>query len=209
MGTRSVLLVRFVAIAALCALCWVPVHAAEEAPPAPRPPRTLGEMAKRIGDLDQRVTALLALANKDPDERWIDIYKHYSAQEYKKTRGRVTAKDVAGWMADPTKNFNVRQKAKEALIKGKWKQDPDLSNTEKRGTRTHRANFCWDVLLDYLRSRRGKPTDRLARAMAAEVLNAYYPQAKQSSPEIAAYNPDAEGTWNRAWKAWRKYLYKR
>ncbi len=200
---------RFVLVGSvvLVLVCLVPA-AAREAPvsgPALRPaPRNLREIEERLDGLARRITKLIEAANQDPDEARIRLYEGYTEPELKKTRGRVRAEDLVRYMLDPAKNFKVRQHAWKALQAGaQFRGDPDLSKSEKQGTKSRRAWFCEKHLVKQLLNK-----DRLARKFVHDLLMVLWFGKRSGLPEIDRYNANDEKTWSPARKRWIRYLRK-
>lgn len=171
-------------------------------------PKTLKSLEARLGDLQRRIDKLVEAASRDAAERWIEIYRKYTPKELKKTRGRVRVKQLVGYMVDKDQNFQtVREAARKAIHDGgRFRGDPDLSDSEKQGPRTKRAYFCWKELAPYLKDEK---IDRLGRKLVNDLLNQFYGQAARTHPEIRIYNQDTDGTWKPAYNAWVRYLKKR
>lgn len=164
-------------------------------------PKGLTELGKRLTELAKDIAKLVEEANKDPDERKIDVYAKYSSQELKKLRKRLHADDLVKFMVDATKNLKIRQKAREAIEAAAiYKGDPDLSNTEKKGTRTKRAYFCDKFLTKHL-----KDDNRYTRELTHLLLIKLWGSANRV-PEIAAYSTANDKTWRPAIRQWGKYL---
>ena len=164
-------------------------------------PKGLTELGKRLDQLAQDIQKLIEEAKKDPDERKIDTYANYSAPELKKLRKRIHAVDLVAFMVDPTKKFNIRKKAREEIEGGAFfRGDPDLSNTEKKGTRTKRAYFSDKFLVKHL-----KDDDRYARELTHQLLSKLWGGTNRV-PVIAAYSVADPKTWKAAIRQWSKYL---
>ncbi|MDF1701798.1 MAG: hypothetical protein P1V36_11635 [Planctomycetota bacterium] len=170
-------------------------------------PKTLKSLEARLGDLQQRIDKLVEAASRDAAERWIEIYRKYTPKELKKTRGRVRVKQLVGYMVDKDQNFQtVREAARKAIHDGgRFRGDPDLSDSEKQGPRTKRAHFCWKELAPYLKD---ENIDRVGRKLVNDLLNQFYGQAARTHPEIRIYNQDTSGTWKPAYNAWVRFLKK-
>lgn len=168
----------------------------------PKPPTSLREVEKRLASLNRRVEALIREANRDPDERKVEEYANYTAQQLKKQRRRIRAADLVKFMLDPKKGFPIRERCMKvihnaAAIKG----DPDLSATEKQGSRTKRSAFCTKYLVKEL-----KNDDRYSRALTDKLLKKLW--LVSHIPEIQSYSPlkSRKATWDTALREWRKYL---
>jgi hypothetical protein len=165
------------------------------------PPATLKKLGERLERLAMRLRTLIEEASKDPDERKIDIYNAYTSQELKLKRRQVRASDLAGYMVDATKNWNVRVKAQKAIHLGAFQRgDPDLSTVEKQGRKSKRAYFCDKQLIKHLRSE----DDPKTRVLVHELLLKLW--RVNNVPEISNYNPNDKDTWRKAYLAWQKYL---
>ncbi len=205
--------VSFVLVLALFLLGAQPASAADEPIGVrKRMPKNLAALEKRLDDLGSRISRLLEAANKDPAQQKIEMYKKYTPKELKKTRGRVDAEELVGFMVDKNKDFTiVRQAAMNAIYEGgAFRGDPELSDSEKSGSRTKRAHFCDKQLITYLKNLKvdGKPVDRFARKLVSDLLRKFYPGAERTHPEIRIYNQDNEKTWKSAYNAWYRFLKK-
>ena len=169
-------------------------------------PKSVKAIESQLGALQKRIDELVKVANRDPAELKIRIYKKYTAKQLKKTRGRVRAEDLVDFMVDAKKDFEtVRKPAMDAILEGgRIRGDPDLSVSEKQGPRTKRAYFCIKKLLPYLKDDK---VDRFARKLVADLLLEFYGQGKRIT-EIRAYNQDNENTWKSAYNAWQRFLKK-
>jgi len=167
-------------------------------------PRNLREIDERLSGLARRITKLVEAARRDPDEARIKLYAGYSRDEMKKTRGRVRAEDLVAYMLAPGKDFNVRQLAAKTLQEGaQFRGDPELSKTEKQGTKSRRAWFCDKFLAKALLS-----NDRFARKFAHDLLLALWFGVRSGLPEIDRYDANDQKTWAPARKRWIRYLRK-
>ena len=182
-------------------------------------PKSIASLEKGLSALQGRIDELVKKANQDPAELKIAIYRNYTPKQMKKTRGRIRAEDIVGFMIDKEQDFSrVREKAKEALIHGaRYLNDPDLSEDEKQGSRTKRAAFCDKELIGILKRANddevstpgGKvKIDRLSRKLVNDLLKDWYKSAPRTHPEIRIYNQDSEPTWKSAHSAWKRFLKK-
>ena len=173
-------------------------------PASPRPgPKNLRELGERLVDVAGRIQKVIEEASKDPDAARIKLYVGYTPEQMKRTRGRVRAEDLVDWMVDPTKNFvTVRQPAALALQEGaQFRGDPELSRTEKQGTRSKRAAFCDKFLVRHL-----DHDDSVARKLVHELLKKLW--GVTGLTEIDKYSPQNDKTWKPAIKKWHLYLKK-
>ncbi len=196
--------VRAVLGLAVLALLFAPGGAVAEDTKAKPKPRNLREMGERLTALAIQIQKLIEVASKDPDEARIDLYRSYTPKQMKKTRGRVRAEDIVGYMLDPKKHFDVRQKAWKALQEGaQFRGDPELSKTEKQGTKSKRAHFCERMLTKQLLHE-----DRIARKMVGDLLTTLWFGRRSGIAEIDRYSPTDEKTWKPARRRWNTYLRK-
>ena len=175
---------------------------ASSAPIPARPtPKNLRELGERLDDLAVRIQRVIEEANKDPDAARIKLYASYTPDQMKKTRGRVRAEDLVEWMLDPTKNFKtVREAAAKAIQEGaQFRGDPELSRTDKQGSKSRRAYFCEKHLIKHLAHE-----NRISRGLVQDLLKRLW--GATGMPEIARYNPSNDKTWKPAIKKWRQYL---
>lgn len=190
-----------------CALIAAVLALALQASAAPAPsrpaPKNLRELGERLDDLAFRIQKIINEAGKDPDAARIKLYTSYTPDQMKKVRGRVRAENLVEWMLDPKKNFiTVRRPAQRALQEGaQFRGDPELSRSEKQGTKTKRAYFCNKYLVEHLAH-----ADRISRALVGELLRKLW--GVTGLAEIDRYNPVDEKTWKPAIKKWRQYLKK-
>ena len=168
----------------------------------PKPPASLRELGDRLIELAKRIEKLIKEAEKDADEATIDEYMGYSTAQLKKIRGRVRAQELVGFMVDATKHIDLRTKAMQALHEGAFiRNDPELSDDEKQGSRTKRSAFCKTHLLKHLRH-----LNRYSRALTQQLLMKLWRPSSQVYPVIAAYKALNEDTWKPAQRAWDKFL---
>ena len=180
--------------------------AADDAPVGVRKPmpKSVKALETQLGTLQKRIDELVKVANRDPAELKIRIYRKYTPKQLKKTRGRVRAEDLVDFMVDKNKNYEtVRKPAMDAILEGgRIRGDPDLSVSEKQGPRTKRAYFCLKKLAPFLKD---DEVDRVARKLVADLLLEFFGQGRRIS-EIRAYNQDNDNTWKSAYNAWVRFL---
>ncbi|MDJ0520446.1 MAG: hypothetical protein QNJ90_00070 [Planctomycetota bacterium] len=189
------------ALPTLLILAVVAVSFQASAAPSRAAPKNLRELGQRLDDVAVRIQNIVEEASKDPDAARIKLYSSYTPDQMKRTRGRVRAEDLVEWMLDPKKNFvTVRQAAAKALQEGaQFRGDPELSRTEKQGSKSRRAWFCEKHLIKQLAHE-----DRISRALVSDLLKKLW--GSTGLVEITRYNPSNEKTWKPAIKAWRRYL---
>lgn len=191
---------------------------ADEAPIGVRKPvpKSITSLEKGLGALQARIDELVKRAKQDPAELKIALYRKYTPKQMKKTRKRVRAKDLVGFMIDKSQNFEtVRKPAMEALLRGSLLGDPELSESEKQGSRSKRAAFS-DKELVYILIRPNDKTvsmggekieiDRMSRKLVNDLLKEWYKSAPRTHPEIRIYNQDSDSTWKSAHAAWKRFL---
>jgi hypothetical protein len=178
------------------------------APVPTRPaPKNLRELGVRLDAVAVRIQQIVEAASRDPDAARIKQYASYGPEQMKKTRGRVRAEDLVEWMLDSKKNFiTVRQAAAQAILaRARQRSDPELSTSEKQGSRTRLAHFCEKHLVKHLAH-----DSRMTRGLVHALLDALLenPWGSTGFPEIQRYGVDAEKTWRPAIKKWRLFLKK-
>jgi hypothetical protein len=163
-------------------------------------PTSLEGLKQSLDDLARRIDAIIVEANKDPDEHDIDTYEAYSFEEMHQKKRAIRAEKLVGFMVDPEKNFNIRQRAQKAIKEGaQFRGDPDFSRAEKHGPRSKRAYFCDKYLIDHLEHK-----DAKSRKLTNELLNVLW--RVNSVPAIIAYDVNDKKTWSKSRKAWQRFL---
>ena len=172
-------------------------------PPAPATlPKNLDDLRDRIGKTMERVTAIVAEAQRHPSELKIQQYMNYSLDDMQKTRGRdVTAETLIEILADPDVPYQVRESCIAALVAGARRLgDVDLSQDKKRGSMNYRASFFYKEVAPLLRD-----DDQVTRKLAQRLLNEFY-KSGGGDEDITGYSVDDKSTWNKAMTAWKKWL---
>ena len=197
--------VQGLVLLALAAGFAAPGRAAPPAPgTTPPAPQGLDDLGRLIQEAAARLDRLIAEAGRDPRERLVAEYLSYDTERMAKGRGRVTAEELVEWMTDAKAQFSFRESCAKALLRGaKMLGDVDLTQDKKKGSSTNRGYFMYKLVAPLL-----KKDDRDTRSLALFVLNDLYGRML-SEEDIAAYNLDDKGTWNRAVSAWVNHLRKR
>jgi hypothetical protein len=164
-------------------------------------PSGLDAAQRELEEVVLRLEELVALANRDPRFRLIEIYKGYRIEDFRDSRRRVEAKDLVAILADPAAQFQVRKAAYDLLVSERAKNyDPDLSS-EQRGPRSPRKQFALRYVLPLV-----KEDDGVTATFAHELLVDHH--GRPLHPDIRNYNPRESTRQQRrkAYDAWRDFL---
>ncbi len=198
---------RALPIVVALALGALPLQGTAAPVPTRPAPKNLRELGARLDAVAVRIQQIVEAASRDPDAARIQQYVNYGPEQMKRTRGRVRAEDLVEWLLDPKKNFiTVRQAAAQAILsRARLRTDPELSITEKQGSRSRLAFFCDKHLVKHLAH-----DSRMTRGLVHALLDALLAKlwASTGLPEIQRYNVDDEKTWKPAIKKWRQFLKK-
>lgn len=165
-------------------------------------PKTLEELGSRIVKLEERISNLIAYAKRDPAQARIEQYVAYRRADFKNRKRAVRAHMLVSYMADATKDKDVRELAYKTLVDAAMRGDPDLSQSLKRGRVTERAYFAQKHLVDLL-----KADDLQTREYANMLLDSWF-RVRGVGP-ILAYRTKDPKTWSKAIKAWKRELKKK
>src|SRR5687768_2953803 len=152
---------------------------------------TLSDLQKRQDLLRLRLDEWYRLANRDPREDWIDEYKRYTEDDFKKKK-RVRLEQIVEIFADPTlKDGELRIRARvlvEAAAVTTW--DPDII-LERSGGGTVRSAWA-NKHLKPLLTKDGKEGDLVSRGTANHILLKWFPDAVngRNAAAIVSYNPE-------------------
>jgi hypothetical protein len=171
-----------------------------------RPARadTLGDLAKRLGELRKRVELWIALAEQDPDKDTIARYQSYQEEDFKK-KNRVTAEDLFAIVLKKDKEDRTVRFAAGKVLEDAANRtfDPDLAPPKSRGKPSKRAEFAREHLIPWLTRSDEKKGDRWTREIVSKILNRWFLTSGSNAIAISQYNADAEQTWTRAANAWK------
>ncbi|MGE0191669.1 MAG: hypothetical protein AB7T63_06455 [Planctomycetota bacterium] len=176
---------------------------AVELPPAPATqPRGIDDLRDRISATMARVQAICEEAQRHPSELKVQQYLSYGHDEMQKSRGRdVTAETLIEILANPDVPYGVRESCVKALVAGARTQgDVDLSQDKKRGSMTNRGYFFKNEVVGLL-----SDDDQVTRKLAHMLLTEFYKNGG-GDEDIMGYSVDDKSTWNKAKRAWTKWL---